>query len=635
MFKGSSAPMHPFAPPPPGSPAPAWQMVMHPIFPDSSRAGDSGVNDAYSNGWVSGDRIVSGSRAAPLAPMLPGFPNAEESTSPQQQQASAGSLSRLEMMLAELREHLDERLSAQAQQLEQVAQESRDMHERCIQKISGLGCKRNFSLSGNEEGAAAEVSPSSPAAAVGIAALPGAEAAEVGDDDDDDDDVEKAIDKDNVGLTRQSLETTAEDKQKSKDAIAEASKGVAHLNKKGDEWIDGESQCQYCWRRYENFIKGTIFDYLMGVFILLNTIFLGIQVDSKAQVGEEQVVMRSIESAFACIFTLEVLLRISVLRQRYCCSGWNLFDSFVVLAALFEEIVKYGIGGDTVASKLSVFRMMRVFKLLRTVRIIRVIRAFRELRIVLMSIVACMRSLLWTLCMLFIVIYVVAILILVELTGSKDPYEGAEPQAELRRKYFPSLVRTQITLFQAATGGLDWEITSTALEDKIAWIPVLWCFYIGFVVFAIANTVTGIFVDQAMKSAAEDAQNVMMEEREKRDATVATLRQVFYAADGKGRGLLSRRAVERICADKQVLMMFKQLEIDRGDLLSFFDLVANSQSKIALADIDVFTVSCGRLRGTARQMDVVALDFREKVALREKRHQDAMLQDIHRAVTAG
>jgi len=385
-----------------------------------------------------------------------------------------------------------------------------------------------------------------------------------------------------------------------------------------DEWVDGETKIQGWLRRWEKFISSTRFDYAMGGFIVLNTIFLGVQTDINAAnlMGdhntEPPAAFSVIETMFALTFFLELCARVVAYRSRWPCSGWNLFDGFVVAGAVLEEIIKWGIGGDSIAGKLSVFRMLRVAKLLRTIRIIRVVRAFRELRIVLASIVSCMRSLFWTCSLLFVLLYFMSILILVELTGLEAPYTGDTEFALIRRRYFPSLLKSCFTVFQTTTGGVPWEQLSTALQDQIPWVNWLWVVYIAFVTFAISNVVTGIFVDQAMSSASNDMRNVALESQDQLQSNMREIRHIFKQADPQGRGYLDRPTMKRICKDPKSKAILLKMDIDTRDMFQFYGIVADDRGRIQMADIDRFAVSSFSLKGFARSMNIQALTFMNK-----------------------
>jgi len=401
-------------------------------------------------------------------------------------------------------------------------------------------------------------------------------------------------------------------------------------------WVDGENSCGMAWRRWKNFVKSTTFDYIFGVVILAQTVFGGIQIDRAATEGgngsELSQDFRTTETVFACIFLLELLARLSVWHLKFFRYAWNLFDLALVLSSIIDECIKYGIGGDTIAGAMTGFRTLRIFRLIRTFRVIRVIRAFRELRIVLGSMLSCFRSLFWTLILLLVTLYLFAVLLLGELTGGHSPYAGNSEGAILRRQYFPNLAKSLMTLFQCTTGGIDWEKPSSAIDELVPWMNGAWIFYIGFVVFAISNTMTGMFTDQAMKSAQDDMRNVMQEERDKREVTVAKIRQMFINIDKTQKGYVTRKHMEKLFKDYTFRKYLRKLDIDSRDLMAYFDLVASSDRAINLNDLDLFISGAFRLKGIARNVDVVAIIYTLKGLARERRADSGIMLNILRTM---
>lgn len=396
--------------------------------------------------------------------------------------------------------------------------------------------------------------------------------------------------------------------------------GHVHEHRDSESWVDGEGFLGYYYRRFSEVIESTTFDYIMGAVIVLNTIFLGIQVDIKVRglvaiedSGDaEPFYFKVVETAFAMIFAVEVLARLAAARWRYVKSAWNWLDVFVVASALLEECLKYGIGGDTIAGKLSVFRILRVSKLLRTLRIIRVVRAFRELRIVLASIMRSIRALFWTICLFFVFIYFLSVLILVELTSSDFSYDGDDTLARLRRQYFSSLARSLVTVYQCCTGGVLWESASTSLEAVIPWITALWVLFVGFVFFAISNVVTGIFVDQAMKSAHDDMQNVEIEEFDRQEGVAKAMRTLILESVSGTRNGVDRQTMLRLFKDRGVVAMLQRVDISPRDVCSLFDIVVGERRSLPLRDVDAFVRACFRLKGYARSIDIAAVFFQQK-----------------------
>jgi hypothetical protein len=396
------------------------------------------------------------------------------------------------------------------------------------------------------------------------------------------------------------------------------------VDKTDELWIDGETARTAFLRQMSEFVKSQKFDYIMGAFIVLNTLFLGVQIDIKARAlktvkePEDPMGIKIIESAFCMVFTFELMVRLYAFHPRFCCSAWNIFDTVVVSSALLEEGTKYAAAdGNSFMGKLSALRALKALKLVRALRIIRVVRAFRELRIVLMSIINCMRQLFWTLSLLSILIYMVCILILVELTGAESPYGDSE-DGMLRLRYYSDLPRSLQTVFQCTTHGALWEESSRSLESIIPWMGLIWTAYMGFVFFAFQNTVTGMCVDQAMTMTQEDSRNVSLDEHELREALSVNMKQFFIDADPEGRGIIGRKAMEGLAKDHDFLAALKPCEIDVRDVLHLFNQSINGASGVLhISDIDMFIAACFRAKGGAMNVDVMALSYKLKVLMRK------------------
>eukprot|EP00927_Polykrikos_kofoidii_P037181 TRINITY_DN31356_c0_g1_i1.p1 TRINITY_DN31356_c0_g1~~TRINITY_DN31356_c0_g1_i1.p1 ORF type:complete len:704 (+),score=137.61 TRINITY_DN31356_c0_g1_i1:90-2114(+) len=392
------------------------------------------------------------------------------------------------------------------------------------------------------------------------------------------------------------------------------------VDKTDELWVDGEDGLYVYLREFKCFVKSSRFDHIMGAVIVVNTLFLGVQIDIKARAMEangdsnDPAWISLFETLFTIVFLFELIARCIAFHPWFCCSAWNVFDTIVVLSAILEEIQKYAEEGNSFLGTLRAFKMIRVLKLLRALRIIRVVRAFRELRIVLMSIVNALRQLFWTLSLLFVLIYMVGILVLVELTGTEQPYHDTH-FAHIRRRYFADLLRTLMTVFQCTTYGALWEEASASLEEVIPLIGLMWLVYMGFVVFAFQNTVTGMCVDLAMTMQREDARDVMLEEYEAREKVQVNLRQLLMDCDPECKGFFTRKALKQLMKEEDFQALLKDCDIESRDVLSFYDQVAGMTGVINMSDVDTFVQGCFRLKGVATNIDIMTLSYRQKKIL--------------------
>ncbi|CAK9001794.1 Sodium channel protein type 4 subunit alpha A (Voltage-gated sodium channel subunit alpha Nav1.4a) [Durusdinium trenchii] len=253
------------------------------------------------------------------------------------------------------------------------------------------------------------------------------------------------------------------------------------------------------------------FDMMIGACIILNSIIIGIQADWNVRnisVPEPEGFGVS-EKIFAVIFTGELLLRIVGLgfRRFYCGPDWKwaLFDTVVVSLQLFDEIITLAVGDDSAAGSqgnLGFMRVVRVLRLLRILRLVRILQFVNELRTMVMSVASSMRSLVWTLVLMLLMMYIIGVYLCQMIADS-----GAEDATILTKDlvdFYGNLPRAVLSLYQAMTGGVDWNDLSLPLEPISPIMSLIFALYIAFAVLAMMNVVTGVFVESALGSARED-----------------------------------------------------------------------------------------------------------------------------------
>merc|ERR1712048_1292781 len=99
----------------------------------------------------------------------------------------------------------------------------------------------------------------------------------------------------------------------------------------------------------------------------------------------------------------------------------------------------------------------------------RVLRIIEELRTLVSSLAGAMRSLGWTMILLFVAIYMVALCITqmvsdhLLIPSSKD-----QPHYQALCVWFCSLGRSILTLFECITGGANWDEVLMPLYDEVS-----------------------------------------------------------------------------------------------------------------------------------------------------------------------
>merc|ERR1712039_173338 len=72
-------------------------------------------------------------------------------------------------------------------------------------------------------------------------------------------------------------------------------------------------------------------------------------------------------------------------------------------------------------------------------------------------------------------------------------------------QYFGTLDRSILTIFQSISGGYDWsEPVEPLIQHVSPWMGVVYSLFVAFVLLALMNVITGVFVEQAVRQGKED-----------------------------------------------------------------------------------------------------------------------------------
>lgn len=359
-------------------------------------------------------------------------------------------------------------------------------------------------------------------------------------------------------------------------------------------------------RNASDIVEMAAFDYLCAMIIIMNAIFLGMQTDyiSRNLDTDTPSYFRISEIAFCVIFTLELTLRIIAYRSDlfYMPSWkWNVFDCFLVVMQVSEEVLavvaqlsEQEDGQDT-TSNFGALRVLRVLRLVRIIRLVRVMHLIGELRILVVSIFNSLRSLLWTLLLLFIIMYIVGVYFC-QVVSDHLMANGDDVQRvpELQ-DYYGSLPRAVTSLFQAIAGGISWRLIVRPLQENISpWLVLPVCAYVAFAVLALLNIITGVFVENSMKSAKKDD-----------DMLLLTQSRHLFLDHCNDDGEISWETFQDSLENPMMQNYFRAVDLSIDEAQLLFTLIDIDESGSLTPD--EFVNGCLRLRGNSRALDLAVL----------------------------
>lgn len=370
----------------------------------------------------------------------------------------------------------------------------------------------------------------------------------------------------------------------------------------------GETAPEFLGGRLRKILEMKEVELLVAVVITFNCFFMVLAVDYEAaHIGERVPVGYLVgEASFFLFYLIEVILKL-LCYQFYYFFGedwqFNWMDLVQVIGGGFSLADSIFSHGDAI--NVQWLRSLRVFRLLRILRVLRVVQRFKHLRCILLSIVGSMSTLTWSLVMVLVFVYVFS-MFFVQRT-SIFFVDGADVEDHARlRVHFGSVYASMETLFAVATGGMDWMEAYDSLRP-IGWFTcTVFMFHIVFIQFSLVNIVTGMFVEQAMKSMSGDnhqkALQHSMEERQLGN-------EFRLLCNGLARvhgDRISREEWEQFISKPTSHSYLEMLGWRSHDVLEFF-LALNTMSDDDTVDIDEFVSGCLRMKGAASCFDTQAL----------------------------
>mmetsp|Transcript_107639 Transcript_107639/g.278675 ORF Transcript_107639/g.278675 Transcript_107639/m.278675 type:complete len:664 (+) Transcript_107639:99-2090(+) len=364
------------------------------------------------------------------------------------------------------------------------------------------------------------------------------------------------------------------------------------------------------YSRLCTFVTGPQFDYISGTFVVLNAASLGVQTDWEARhvtTTDTPSVFRGIELTFCVLFTVELVLRAIVHGRNFFARKhlfWHAFDSFLVISQLVEEcmvfVVEVGLvassKGSSMTSNFSILRIMRILRLIRVMRLVRILRLIGELRTLVMSILGSLRSLIWAVVLLFMMMYVMGVYLTQVVLDARIDSGKSDVALTPLVDYFGSLGDTILSVYMAVTGGVDWGDILTPLKTQISvWLAPFFMFYIAFALLCMLNVITGVFVESALLTAKKDKDSYL----------VHSVRCLFSEHDVDNNGTISECEFMVAIESQEMQAILTQLDMrvaDASALFQVLDLDGNGS-----ISVEEFIAGCTQLAGHAKALELAIL----------------------------
>jgi len=304
------------------------------------------------------------------------------------------------------------------------------------------------------------------------------------------------------------------------------------------------------------------------------------------------------------LYGIEVGCRLAAYNMRFFVGpekGWNIFDLALVIFATVEYTQLYaGIGS------VSFIRGLRLFRVLR---VIRVFGLFRDLRLMVCMISQSLWSLFWALLLVGLILYFFTVIILQGLIMSLR----SNPEIVAKHEFiddvtclYGSVWDSLFTLLGSITGGVDWISATTRLNEVSPMFRPMFAAFIFFTVIGVLNVLTGVFVERASEVNGLDKDLVIQSQLKRNKAFLTEMTKLFKQANVSNTGTLSWHEFRDYLHDEKAEAFFAAQQLDCFNARILFD-VLNSWGGDDEISMEEFIVGCQRLKGQARNVELIAV----------------------------
>uniref|UniRef100_A0A7S0ZYP7 EF-hand domain-containing protein n=1 Tax=Noctiluca scintillans TaxID=2966 RepID=A0A7S0ZYP7_NOCSC len=300
---------------------------------------------------------------------------------------------------------------------------------------------------------------------------------------------------------------------------------------------------------------------------------------------------------FIVAFIVELLVRILALEGEFLVGPawpWNIFDALLTISSCLELAL---IAVNLDLSYIRVLRLARIARSFRVFHLLKWASLVRSLRLMLFAIVKSVVPFVWAVLVLFLIIFVFAVVLSNGVTNYVRDVGAGTGRVEDLKDAFGSMPRMVLTLFLSISGGRDWWEVLELFFQLPAVYSAFFLFFMLVLVLAVLNIITGIFVKEAMDMAHLDRDLQMQLELEENRYFLKKLKLLFERIDADGGGTMSLEEFEAHMESDELRVLFSLLGLDVQDAVSFFKVLdVDGSNELQIED---FVMGCMRHKGNS------------------------------------
>jgi len=333
--------------------------------------------------------------------------------------------------------------------------------------------------------------------------------------------------------------------------------------------------------------KHPIFENLTLAVISINAFWIAYDTDNNTATvpTEAETQFQVAEQVFCIYFTFEWTVRFFAFKKKRngLKDGWFVFDSALVFMMVMETwvmtIIMLIMGGG--GSGMGGAGILRLFRLLRLSRMARMLRSMPELMILIKGMVSACRSVVFTLVLLVLVMYVFGI-----------AFVQLSENTEMGKVLFSTVGRAMYTLLVTGTFLDNLGYVSDMILDESPVCVVLFYLFILLAACTVMNMLIGVLCEVVSAVAQVERESMTI------DFVKDTLQKVLGDADENGDGNISKDEFQGLLESPKALLALKEVDVDPLSLIDFTDYIFEDDGEPVKLSFGEFMEMVLQLRGT-------------------------------------
>jgi len=319
---------------------------------------------------------------------------------------------------------------------------------------------------------------------------------------------------------------------------------------------------------WQKIARHSLFDSITLGVIALNALWIGIDTDfnDADTILQAKPVFQVADNLFCSYFFFEWLVRFNAFRRKR--DGfrdtWFAFDSFLVFLMVLETWVMTAFtmvsGTSGVMDGMgnaSILRLFRLLRLSRMTRMVRLLRRMPELVILVKSMVAAIRSLVFTFCLLVVMLYIFGITFR-QLTGANQV---------LSQTYFSSLPHTMYTLLMHGTFLDSLSTVVQAIAEQSSLCALIFWIFVVLSSLTVMNMLIGILCEVVSAVSATEREAMLVSFV--KDKMQQFLKELDENSDGK----VSASELLRVLEKPEACRLLQDVGVDVVGLIDQVDII--------------------------------------------------------------